>query len=116
LYINIGILKGANNHPQEADENFKKAIAYSPNTFDSYAYYARYLQQVKRFNQARQMAEKALELNPYSVLALNVLMDVYNELGLWDNLQRTAKKTLAILPNDTTAKSFLETAKNHINN
>ncbi|MDB5010081.1 MAG: tetratricopeptide repeat protein [Mucilaginibacter sp.] len=115
LYINIGILKGATNHPEEADENFKKAIAYSPNTFDSYAYYARYLQQVKRFNQARQMAEKALQLNPYSVMALNVLMNVYNELGLWDNLQRTAKKTLTILPNDTTAKSFLATAKKHIN-
>ncbi|MGZ3756507.1 MAG: tetratricopeptide repeat protein [Mucilaginibacter sp.] len=108
LYINIGILKGATNKPLEADENFKKAILYSPNTFDSYAFYARYLQQVKRDTEAMAMAEKASQLNPYSVFTLNILMNIYNDLGLWEKLQQTANKTLALLPEDVTAKAFLD--------
>lgn len=113
LYINIGVLKGATNKPQEAEENFKKAIQYSPNTFDSYVFYARYLKQINRIKDAQLMAEKALQLNPYSIMALNILMSVYNELGLWDKLQQTANQTLAIDPNNTTAKTFLEASKTH---
>ncbi len=111
LYINIGILKGATNKPLEADENFKKAIALSPNTFDGYAYYARYLQQEKRDTEAMPMAEKALQINPYSIFTLDVLMNVYNDLGLQDKLQQTANKVLSILPDDITAKSFLISGK-----
>ncbi len=114
LYINIGILKGATNKPQEADENFKKAIVYSPNTFDSYVFYARYLKQVNRVTEARLMAEKALQINPYSLMALNILMSVYNEQGLWDKLQQTASQTLAITPNDLEAQKYLEAGKKHV--
>lgn len=114
LYINIGILKGATNKPQEAEDDFKKAIQYSPNTYDSYAYYARWLKQVNRPNDARQMAEKAIQINPYSLMALNILMNVDDELGLWDKLQQAANQTLAIVPNDPTAQGFLDAGKKHL--
>jgi len=114
LYINIGILKGATGHPAEAEENFKKAINLSPNTFDSYVYYARYLKQTNRDTAAIAMAEKAVQINPYSVMALQILMDAYNNLGAWDKLQETATKVLAILPNDADAQKFLQAGKNHI--
>jgi tetratricopeptide (TPR) repeat protein len=114
LYINIAILKGATNKPLEAEENFKKAIQYSPNTYDSYVFYARWLQQVNRLNDAMQMAEKAVQINPYSLMALNILMTVYDELGLWDNLQQAANQTLAIVPNDPTAQGFLDAGKKHL--
>jgi tetratricopeptide (TPR) repeat protein len=108
LYINVGILKGATGHPVEADENFKKAIAYSPNTYDSYAFYARYLKTVNRDPEAIQMAQKALQINPYSVIALQALMGAYNDLGQWDNLKQTAQKTLSVLPDDPNAESYLK--------
>jgi tetratricopeptide (TPR) repeat protein len=110
LYINIGILKGATGHPVEADENFKKAIAYSPNTYDSYAFYARYLKTVNRDPEAIQMAQKALQINPYSVIGLQTLMSAYNDLGQWDNLKQAAQQTLSVLPNDPTAESYLQAA------
>ncbi len=110
LYINIGILKGATGQFVEADENFKKAIAYSPNTYDSYAFYARYLKTVNRDPEAIQMAQKALQINPYSVIALQALMGAYSDLGQWDNLKQIAQQTLAVLPNDSTAENYLQAA------
>jgi len=113
LYINMGVLKGAMGKSQEAEENFKKAISLSPNTFDSYVYYARYLKQKNELPQAGIMAEKALQLNPSSLMALDILMSVYNDLGLWDKLAQTASKTLALLADDAAAHTYLQAAKNH---
>jgi len=114
LYINLGILKGVTNKPQEAEEYFKKAISLSPNTFDSYVYYARYLTQVGRFADAQPLAEKAYQINPYSALAADVLMVTYNGLGMWDKLGETAARALAILPNDATALAFAKAAKEKV--
>jgi tetratricopeptide (TPR) repeat protein len=113
LFINIGILKGATGKPEEAEANFIKAENLSPNTFDSYVFYARWLKQVGRVNDARQMAEKALQLNPYSLMAINILMSSYNALGMWDKLITTANQYLALVPGDTTALTFLEAGKTH---
>lgn len=112
LYINLGVLNGATNKPQEAEANFKKAIAYSPDTFDGYAFYARYLTQTNRYAEAKPLAEKALSLNPYSLMTLNVLMTIYNHMGLWINLKAVANKTLVIVPDDSLTLSYARAAKN----
>jgi tetratricopeptide (TPR) repeat protein len=113
LFINIGILKGATGQPQEAEANFIKAENLSPNTFDSYVFYARWLKQVGRVTDAKQAAEKALQLNPYSLMALNILMGCYNALGMWDKLEGAANQYLALAPGDTAALTFLEAGKTH---
>ncbi|WP_461452125.1 tetratricopeptide repeat protein [Mucilaginibacter sp.] len=110
LFINMGILAGASNRPVDADADFKKAISLSPNTYDSYAFYARYLKSFNRDAEAIPMAQKALQINPYSVIALQVLMGAYNDLSQWDSLKQVAQQTLAILPNDTGAKNYLKAA------
>lgn len=114
LYINIGVLKGAMNKPQEAEDNFKKAIAYAPDAFDSYIFYARYLTQTNRYTEALPLAEKALQLNPYSSMTLNILMSIYNNLGMWDKLQQTAQQALTVLPGDTTALTYADAGKKHM--
>lgn len=111
LYINIGIAKGATGHHKEAEDNFKKAIFFAPNAFDSYVFYARYLKENNRNEEARPLAERALALNPQSFMNLTVLMEIYNNLGLWTELQRTAEQTLTLLPNDAVAMRFLIAAK-----
>lgn len=108
LYINNGVLKNAMNQPVVAEENFKKAILLSPNSFDVYAFYARFLMQNNRREEARSMAEKAYQINPYSVMTLNILMSVYNGFGLWDDLVKIAKHTLSIAPNDPVALTYLD--------
>jgi len=113
LYINLGVLNAAINKPQEAEDNFKKAIQYGPNISDCYAYYARWLKNVGRVNDAVPMAEKALQINPYSVMSLDILLASYNQLGNWDKLQQVAQQKLSVLPDDAPAKAFLNAAKNH---
>lgn len=114
LYINKGVLAGAMNKPMEAETNFKKAITYSPDDFNSYAFYARYLQQRGRMAEACPLAEKALQLNPYSLMTMQVLMPVYNALHNWNNLQLIANKVLAITPGDKTALIYAKAAKSHV--
>ncbi|WP_295654740.1 tetratricopeptide repeat protein [uncultured Mucilaginibacter sp.] len=113
LFINIGILKGATGKPQEAEQNFLKAKALSPNTYDSYVFYARWLNQVGRVNDAEAMAEVAVQLNPYSIMALDILMHCNNALAQYDKLVKTATQYLALVPNDPTAQKFLEAGKTH---
>lgn len=110
LYINIGVLKNAVNEPQLAEANFKKAITLAPAAFDSYAFYARFLNERNRLDEARLVAEKALQLHANSVMTLNILMSVYNKLGLWNELRETASRVLSLLPDDKTALAFLDAA------
>jgi tetratricopeptide (TPR) repeat protein len=110
LYINIGILKGATGHPVEAETNFNKAIALSPATFDPYAFYARYLFQSHRDTAALAMDEKALQLNPYSGMVLDVMMACYNDMEDWAKLTAAANKKLALVPNDPLAMAYLAAA------
>ncbi|RZK70431.1 MAG: tetratricopeptide repeat protein, partial [Pedobacter sp.] len=110
LYINIGIAKGATGRHKEAEDNFKKAIFFAPSAFDPYAYYARYLNENKRNDEARLMAEKAFSLNPQSLMNLKVLMRIYNSLGLWTELKQTADHTLSLVSKDPEALMFLNAA------
>lgn len=111
LYINIGIAKGALNKHKEAVNNFEKAISLTPNYFGGYAFYARYLNQNRKYEEAKLMGEKSLAINPNSLMTLNLLMDVYQNLGLWADLEKTANHTLQLLPKDSSALSYLSAAK-----
>ena len=114
LYINMGILDGAVHQPQEADQNFRRAIALSPDDFNSYLYYGRVLLNYGFIKDAQRMLETAIKLNPYSEATLNLLMSVYNELGQWQQLKQTSLQLLSILPNDEAAKVYLRAAQSNI--
>jgi tetratricopeptide (TPR) repeat protein len=113
LDINLAVLYGAINKTAQAEEFFKRAIVLSPNTDDSYMFYARYLKQNNRLFEAQQMAEKAYQINPSTLMTLTLLMDIDNTLGQWDKLATVAGKTLSLLPNDSTAQAYLNAAKTH---
>ncbi|RYG16640.1 MAG: tetratricopeptide repeat protein [Chitinophagaceae bacterium] len=112
VYTNIGIAKAALGKHKEAEENFLKGMFYGSGLSDSYSYYARFLVRRKRFDEARKMAERALLINPQSMFTLNVLMEIYQSLGLWVDLERTAVTALTILPGDELALKYLDAARN----
>jgi len=112
LHINLGILNNAMNKPVEAEEYFKKAIQYGPNFPESYYYYANYLKQHNRIDDARQMAEKAFNINPAHTFSGSLLMSIYSELEMWDNLKITAEKILNINPKDSSALRYLKSSNN----
>ena len=111
LYVNMGILAGMLHKPEEAERNFKTAINLDDKDFNSFIFYARYLVSVGRVNDAQPLAEKALQLNPYSDLVLNVLMRIYDEQSNWTMMAKTANQLLAIWPADTNAKLYLSAAQ-----
>ncbi len=111
LYINIAIAEGALGLHEAADLNFKKAMIFAPEAFQSYAYYTRYLVQNKRYEEARVSGEKALKLNPYSLIALNNLLTTYQNLGEWAELEKTAHHLLSVSPGDSEALKALVAAK-----
>jgi len=111
LFINIGILKAATGKEAEANEYFQKAILYGPKYVEPYAYYAKFLLETNRLNESMFMAEKALTIDPYSVMALNTSMTVYSQLGLWDKLADAVNKTLFIQPGNRTAIALLQKEK-----
>jgi tetratricopeptide (TPR) repeat protein len=115
VYTNIGIAKAAQGKDKEAEENFLKGIFLAPGLSDSYVYYARFLTQRKRFEEARKMGESALLINPQSIITLNLLMEVYQNLRLWGELERTSVMVLAILPNDETGMKYLDIARRKVN-
>ncbi|MFA6923447.1 MAG: tetratricopeptide repeat protein [Bacteroidales bacterium] len=111
LYINLGVLKNAMNKPAEAEEYFKKAITYGIGGHEPYYYYANFLFQHNRIGDARQMAEKSLSISPDFIQTRYLLMNMYNELGLWDNLGTLVEQTLQIVPNDAVTLSYLEASR-----
>jgi len=113
LYINEGVLYGAQHRNSEAEENFKKAVNLEPNDFTSYTFYARFLLDAGRITDAQAQAEKALQLNPGSEMALGLLLKIYNQLGYWDQLGKTAKQYLALIPGDKFAQQCLQASQTH---
>lgn len=113
LYINEGVLYGAQQRNNEAEEKFKKAVSLEPNDFTSYTFYARFLLGIGRITDAQVQAEKALQLNPGSEMALGLLLKIYNQLGYWDQLGKTAKQYLAIIPEDKFAQQCLQASQTH---
>ena len=114
VYVNLGILNCALHKPAQAEQNFKAALANSPDDINSYTFYAAYLKRNGRVNEAQDIAGKALELNPYSEDALRTLMSVYNELNKWPQAEQTALSLLKLLPADNNAKLYLMAAQRHL--
>ncbi|MBP8067601.1 MAG: tetratricopeptide repeat protein, partial [Pedobacter sp.] len=114
VYTNIGIALAGKGNYKEAEENFLKGIFLGSGLADSYIYYARFLVQRKRFEEAKKIGERALLINPQSIVTLNLLMEVYQYLGFWADLERTSVMALSILPSDKTAITYLNNARKKV--
>lgn len=111
LFINFGIAYGSLKDSVQAINNFEKGRALAPNDYNGYVYYARYCFGEQQLAKARELAEKAIELNPSSYMARDILMGVYQALKMWPQLESLASSTLVLLPGDTKALQYLEAAK-----
>ncbi|WP_299255134.1 tetratricopeptide repeat protein [uncultured Aquimarina sp.] len=107
LHINMGVVQGALNSTEKAEESFKKAIQYDPNSDTPYYFYARFLTKKKRYIDARKMGEKANEITVYNLNNQYLLMEIYDNLGLKNELNNIAKHTLTISKNNPLALKYL---------
>ena len=64
LYVNMGVLKAATNHPKEAESNFRQAMAYNAYNPECYYYFANFLKNSNRYDEAKEVIEKGLQVSP----------------------------------------------------
>jgi protein O-mannosyl-transferase len=76
LHINLGILKGAMNEPLEAEKYFKNALLYGPNNPEAYYFYALWLKNGNRQDEAVPLLLHALQLSPAHGPAQNLLKEI----------------------------------------
>jgi Flp pilus assembly protein TadD len=73
LHVNMGVLKGAQGQPAEAERHFLEAQQDDPGDPVSYRYYARWLHSVGRIDEAAANARRATELSPADLEAQQLL-------------------------------------------
>ncbi|MEP6699488.1 MAG: hypothetical protein ABJB09_07140, partial [Verrucomicrobiota bacterium] len=73
LVINLAIAENAIGQSAAAEQHFKEALALAPLAPDSYTYYARYLLQHARAEEARYFLHTALKLSPADLTARELL-------------------------------------------
>ena len=107
LYINLGIVYNALGEFTEAENNFKKSIQYGLKNSNTYFYYARFLFAQNRFLEAKEMAEKSSDLNKYYLDNEHLLLQIYAELKLEEQLRSKAKHILSFSKDDILANNVL---------
>ena len=110
-YINLGIAKNGLNMVAEADIDFRKAIEIAPKSYRPYQFYGRYLKSNNRTEEAITALEKALSINPTSAEIFEMLLELYNNKQDWGKLEEVAQQYLVILPDNETAKNYLNASR-----
>ncbi len=111
LHINMGVLKDAQGKKTEAEQYYKNALSYGPNYVEPYYYYARFLFNSGRVEEAEIYCSKGLELFSGHLYSRYLLMDIYNYQKNWNKLLQTAQATLSMYPDDPKAKMYLAIAQ-----
>jgi tetratricopeptide (TPR) repeat protein len=111
LEVNMATALGGVHSDAEAERHFRRALALAPGVADPYFYFGRWLKSVGRLDESAAQLETAVRLNRLSFDARHLLMEVYSELRNWPALDRLIADTLAITPDDETARQFMVKAQ-----
>ena len=107
LEINLGVANGALNNDEEAERHFREAINLAPQDAQANYFYASWLRDRGRSDEAIQLLNVAVAANPAYLDARYLLMSIFSSLGDTASLQRTARDLLAQFPTDSVAQSWL---------
>lgn len=112
LHINMGVLKAAMGLNAEAEQYYKNAINYGANHVEPYYYYARFLFNNGRIDEAEIYCGKALSIFSGHIYSRYLQMDIYNYKKDWNMLLASAQTTLTMYPSDAKAQTYLHIAQN----
>jgi tetratricopeptide (TPR) repeat protein len=112
LYINMAMLKSDLKDTAEAEINFKRAIALGFNTPDPFYFYAQYLCGRKRFDEAIPLLKQAMKLSEGHIFSRYVLMNVYADKYMWEDLDKLVAESVKLFPDDPEVKKYVDIAKN----
>jgi Flp pilus assembly protein TadD len=106
LAVNMAILAGAENKPEEAEAQFQRALALAPATPSSHLYYARWLVSAQRGPEAIERYREAVRLAPSDPEARGRLADLLAVRGDLAGAKAVAIESLRLDPNDRRARAY----------
>src|SRR5262249_3302741 len=106
LEINLGIVNGSLNRPDEAQKHFARAISLTPELGFTYYFYARWLHNIGRNDEAILNLNTALSKEAGDFESRYLLMEIYSEREDWGELKRFAEQCLEIAPNDIKSAGY----------
>ena len=105
LEVNLGVLDGATGNPTAAEAHFQRAIALKGNLAGAHYYYGRWLAENKRWDEAAQNLEIAVEKSPADLTARHFLLELYETRGEGSKACDLARATLEVVPADPKASA-----------
>jgi protein O-mannosyl-transferase len=116
-FVNIGVLKNAQNKDIEAETNFKKAIELDSINPGFYVLYYKFLIKKNRIPDAKECVNKGLALTPNhsELLTIKKELDAM-QLNGNDYLQYQLKQASEIAKTNPTHESYLELSLKYYNN
>ena len=94
----LGVALAALGRNAEAEPHFHRAIELRTADAGMHFYYARWLYQQARTEEAASEALTSLHWNPSYMHSRYLLLQIYAEHGLWQDLQSFAQQSLAVNP------------------
>jgi tetratricopeptide (TPR) repeat protein len=95
------------NKDSEAESHFRRALLLTPKYSSAYSIFSQWLFAHQRRNEAFEMSTKALALNPADLIARHTLMDLYSAKSEWGMVNKLAKETLDLDPEDAESNRAL---------
>jgi tetratricopeptide (TPR) repeat protein len=97
-------------HSEKAISAIERAISLDPNRAEFFGLWSWILGNQKKYKDAIQVADHALGMNPYSLLALNSQTLAYGNLSDWKKAEASTRRTLEIDPENELATNLLAQA------
>lgn len=107
LEINLGIVTDRLGQPAVAEAHFARALQLQPNNPNAHVFYARWLVERGRADNAIPQLQRAIGLSPADIAARRLLLDAYAKAGRTAELEALASDTLAVAPGDPEASRYL---------
>ncbi len=110
LHVNLAVLKGAMGDKIAAENYFKSGISLAPNEAGNYYFYARFLRDNGRKDEAIANLYSCLRIVDSRMDARSMLMPLLFEEKRFEELKTVAARTMELSPNDQTASLYLKMA------
>jgi tetratricopeptide (TPR) repeat protein len=106
LHTNIGIALAAEGRTTAAEDSFKEGVHLAGSSAEPWFYYARFLDQQGRRDEALAAVRQALALSPAHIDARHLLLKLLAANHDEEGLERAAQEALAIWPEDSVARAY----------
>lgn len=110
LHVNMAVLKNAIGDKTSAENYFKNGIAFGGEEAGNYYFYARFLKDNGRKDEAIDNLYKCIRIVDARMDARYMLIPLLYEQKRFEELKTVCKRTLELSPGDATASTYLQMA------